>query len=297
MSIQYIPQGVPVVSSSFSVSGSYTLKSDWNTGTASLAGHGLNAVGVKGSQYAQVTALSPLVNTGSQGLTLLVVATGSTGFKMATSSFSTDYEGGYVGPIAGENPTLNLVSGSTYRFLIRGQPPTLVQSTFRVSGTSVPNHYYFDIGALGDDPPLTLIRGYRYEFNINVPGHPFWLQSSAGAYNPSNVLTSATGVYNNGTSNGRISFIVPYNLSSPIYYVSQNNSSMSGTITLVDDGQYRFRIQSSPGQSGTIYNVGVTNNNITSGSLTFTVGASVGTTLYYASPDTANMNGTINVIG
>lgn len=293
MSIQYIPQGVTLTSSSFATSGSYALTAKWNSGTASLAGHGLNAVGLPGDTYIQSSS-QDLSNVGSQGLTLLVITTGSTGFRIATSSFETGSMPGYIGPIDGVDPTLNLVKGRTYQFLIRGQPPTLVESTFKITNNGA-SAYTFDIGAIGNNPSLTLVRGYRYEFRVNASGHPFWIQNSSGAYNPSNVLGESNGVYNNGQQSAVIQFIVPITAPNTLYYVCQFHSLMAGTINIVDDGQYRFRIQSSAGQGGTIYNTGVTNNNIASGSLTFKVPTGAPGTLYYGSPDSNAFGGTINI--
>ena len=79
---------------------------------------------------------------------------------------------------------------------------------------------------------LTLLRGTTYTFQVNASGHPFWIQTSSGAYNAGNVY--ADGVTNNGAAVGNITFVVPSNAPSTLYYVCANHSSMAGVINIVD---------------------------------------------------------------
>jgi len=81
-----------------------------------------------------------------------------------------------------------------------------------------------------NDPTINLLLGFTYTFSVNASGHPFWIQTSSGAYNASNVYN--TGVTNNGTDNGTITFAVPYNAPSTLYYVCQHHSNMAGTINI-----------------------------------------------------------------
>lgn len=84
------------------------------------------------------------------------------------------------------------------------------------------------------NPALTVVRGRTYTFNINAAGHPFWLQTGAGAYNSSN--TYSTGVTNGGTQSGTITWEVSLLAPNTLYYVCQNHSSMNGQINVVDEG-------------------------------------------------------------
>ena len=82
------------------------------------------------------------------------------------------------------------------------------------------------------DPKITLERGKTYEFDISAPGHPFWIKSSqingtSESYND--------GVTNNGASGGIITFTVPADAPSTLYYICQIHSSMTGVINIVDD--------------------------------------------------------------
>jgi hypothetical protein len=80
---------------------------------------------------------------------------------------------------------------------------------------------------------IQLVRGVSYTFNINSTGHPFRIQTTSGAYNPSNEYTS--GVFPTGIAQGTITFTVPLDAPSTLYYVCEIHSSMGGTINIVDD--------------------------------------------------------------
>jgi hypothetical protein len=81
------------------------------------------------------------------------------------------------------------------------------------------------------DPTLTLTEGQTYTFNVNATGHPFWIKtvSSTGTGNAYN-----SGVTNNGTASGTITFVVPYDAPSTLYYNCEFHSSMAGIINITD---------------------------------------------------------------
>ena len=79
---------------------------------------------------------------------------------------------------------------------------------------------------------LTLIRGFTYNFSVNASGHPFWIQTVAGAYSSGNIYS--TGITNGGAAVGTITFTVPYDAPNTLYYVCQFHSSMAGTINIKD---------------------------------------------------------------
>jgi hypothetical protein len=81
------------------------------------------------------------------------------------------------------------------------------------------------------NPTLTLYEGQTYTFNIAATGHPFWIKTTpvtgtGNAYND--------GVTNNGVANGTITFTVPYNAPSTLYYICQIHGVMQGVINIVD---------------------------------------------------------------
>lgn len=77
------------------------------------------------------------------------------------------------------------------------------------------------------DPTIVLHRGFTYHFNINAPGHPFFISSTpgAGAY--------ATGITNNGTSSGTIIFTVPMDAPAMLFYYCSVHAAMNGVITVI----------------------------------------------------------------
>jgi len=81
---------------------------------------------------------------------------------------------------------------------------------------------------------IQLVRGNTYNLVINANGHPFWIQTVSGAHNSSYIYNS--GVTNNGTQSGTITFVVPNDAPSTLYYVCQFHSSMQGMITISDSG-------------------------------------------------------------
>lgn len=71
-------------------------------------------------------------------------------------------------------------------------------------------------------------------FSVNASGHPFWIQTVSGAYSSGNIYS--TGITNGGDDVGTITFSVPYNAPSTLYYVCQFHSGMAGTINISDVG-------------------------------------------------------------
>ena len=104
---------------------------------------------------------------------------------------------------------------------------TTALNTFNV--TSDGSSAYIINGS--SNPTLSITEGQTYIFNINASGHPFYIKTvnSTGTGNQYN-----DGVTNNGTDNGTITFIVPYNAPSTLYYNCQFHASMAGTINVID---------------------------------------------------------------
>jgi hypothetical protein len=93
------------------------------------------------------------------------------------------------------------------------------------------------------DPTITLTRGATYTFNMNATGQPLFFQTTAAPYNASNLYTD--GVINGGAALGTITFTVPVGAPNTLYYVSQNSSTMTGTINVIDEAlitTYKARV-------------------------------------------------------
>jgi hypothetical protein len=100
-----------------------------------------------------------------------------------------------------------------------------------------------------DNPELTLERGKTYQFNVSAEGHPFWIKTAytigtGDAYND--------GVTNNGIENGTITFTVPQNAPSPLYYICQYHSSMGNTITVNENSDQHYIYQTIDGDTGIV---------------------------------------------
>ena len=82
-----------------------------------------------------------------------------------------------------------------------------------------------------NDPIITLERGKTYEFDVNSPSNPFWIKTSqmtgtGDAY--------SNGVTNNGITIGKLTFTVPSDAPSVLYYNCQIHTEMTGKINIVD---------------------------------------------------------------
>ena len=84
------------------------------------------------------------------------------------------------------------------------------------------------------NPILTLYRGITYKFNVNAKGHPFYIMTepykSMVAEDGSTCTLFSTGVTNNGTSNGTITWDTTSVPIGTYYYICQLHGSMTGSI-------------------------------------------------------------------
>jgi hypothetical protein len=95
---------------------------------------------------------------------------------------------------------------------------------------NVNNQAYVFSGIDGSNPTLTFNTGDVVTFNVIADGHPLWIktQPSTGTANQYN-----EGVTNNGTDNGTITFIIPDDAPSTLYYNCQFHGIMFGIINIV----------------------------------------------------------------
>ena len=114
------------------------------------------------------------------------------------------------------------------------EPTVAGNETFTVTNSGTGAYVVASV----NNPTFTLVKGNTYTFVINASGHPFWIQSASGAYSSGNIYS--TGTTNLGTDNGTITWTIPLNAPSVLYYACQLHSSMQGTINLVDPGNLYF---------------------------------------------------------
>jgi hypothetical protein len=80
--------------------------------------------------------------------------------------------------------------------------------------------------------PITLTPGKPARISIQAPGHPFWFQTSYGAYNQADVYEN--GIEGSGTATGQILILLP--LDAPqLYYACQFHEPMKGVVLFEKD--------------------------------------------------------------
>jgi hypothetical protein len=197
------------------------------------------------------TTKSTAVNCTNTTTTTSTSTTSTTSTSTSTTSTTTaaincNYNGGTAVMVYGTTTTTTSGGGApTTTSTTTGAPTTTstttgapTTSTTTTTTTVAPNT--FNVTANGSsnyiingssNPTLSITEGQTYTFNINASGHPFWIKtvSSTGTGN-----SYSSGITNNGTDNGTITFVVPYDAPSTLYYNCQFHLGMAGTINVTD---------------------------------------------------------------
>lgn len=153
-------------------------------------------------------------------------------YVQSTNTFITDNLFDiHVPPVDGPNQwTFDDGQDAGIRLHYWGAITTSTPYTFTVTNTGTTA--YVIEGS--ENPNIDLIRGYSYIFDIQTPTEaPFYIKTSpiagVGAqYND--------GVTNNGISSGTITFSVPVDAPSQLYYVNRDYPAMAGNINIIGDG-------------------------------------------------------------
>lgn len=77
-------------------------------------------------------------------------------------------------------------------------------------------------------PVLYLTRGEKYKFQLNATNHPFYFQTIDGNYSGGNVYSN--GVQGGGTEVGEVTFNVPFDAPTRLYYVCENHGGMGNAV-------------------------------------------------------------------
>lgn len=113
--------------------------------------------------------------------------------------------------------------------------PTIVYDSGTYTVTQDDNGYQFSQTST-TNPEITLIRGGEYEFDVPPGSTDFWIQTvSSIAATPTQRTIS--GVTNNGTDNGVVTFVVPDKatlLTDRLYYRSGSDPLSVGIINLIE---------------------------------------------------------------
>ena len=83
-----------------------------------------------------------------------------------------------------------------------------------------------------ENPTIIVRRGQRVTFDLNVIGHPFYLQTTGGGYVPANVYSE--GFTGNGETTGRFEWIVPEEAPDELFYQCEFHPVMFGKIIVLD---------------------------------------------------------------
>lgn len=112
--------------------------------------------------------------------------------------------------------------------------PAITMLTVTNSGTTA---YLFDQYS-GDNPTIYTINGTTIAFNLNISGHPFFIQSGIGAnYSTGLIHVTSGGVISTGASaqgktSGTLYWKVPAGISGTYRYQSSSSAPMVGAIVI-----------------------------------------------------------------
>ncbi len=215
------------------------------TGATGTAGtNGLNGVtGATGSNGTNGAA-GATGATGTNGTNGIAGATGTNGTDGATGATGTNGTNGINGATGATGATGAGVAGATGATGTNGTNgaagatgATGTAATYAVAFNLVDNGAFtaWLIGNTSDynsgsnsNPTLTLYRGFTYQFNVNVSGHPFRIQS----VNTAGGLLYSVGVSAQNVQNGIMTFKVPMDAPTQLYYYCQFHSGMKGIINI-----------------------------------------------------------------
>jgi|TARA_B100001059_G_C17531305_1_gene425667 plastocyanin len=123
-------------------------------------------------------------------------------------------------PSSSDPVALSELPSGTFVFSVSAQNST----NYRISVTDSNNTQF------GFDPTLKVNAGDDIVFNVNSPGHPFFLKTMTGV-GSNNQIPDVT---NNGSENGTISWTVPAGSSgTTFYYLCSIHNSMLGSIIVL----------------------------------------------------------------
>ena len=151
------------------------------------------------------------------------------------------------------NPHINFDKFTNYRnyywlpngpaaITVEGQSIAIVKEyTITVDTTGSEPAYVFTPDGLTDNPTITLYRGQTYIFNVNCPGQPIAFSLSKDlqfnyqldtTYNVYDLWTGGVSANTQYVETGIITFVVPDDAPSALYYVSQTNINTSGIFNI-----------------------------------------------------------------
>jgi len=193
-----------------------------NTQTAATTQYSLTVTaGVGGS-------VSTSGGTYDDGTIVTITATPNDGYEF-TGWNGSDSSNATIDITINSNTTLEALFSEV-------QATSTTSSTYSIDVTAQSSSNYILSGSdqngnvSGNDPSISAKVGDTFTFNVNSPGHPFYLIIvSNGGIDSNNLIN---GVTNNGSSSGTISWSPTE--AGTYYYICEYHPSMLGTITITE---------------------------------------------------------------
>jgi hypothetical protein len=114
---------------------------------------------------------------------------------------------------------------------IYGQPLEITSSyTVELQDVGSNNQYVFTPDGFSPNPPLKLYKGHTYTFNITSPGNPFSFMTKRSTGVVNRYITG--NISNYGVTNGSITFTIPLDAPSVLYYQSETDIDVGGSIEI-----------------------------------------------------------------
>ena len=216
-----------------------TLRSQIDDGSIGGGGSGGDVSALNtftGSIDGEVTALMAATSSYAAASTLSALDGEVTALMAATSSYAASST---VSALDGEVTAL-MAATSSYATAanLTSASSSLAADLLRTSiwsvGAAGGAYTFAGPGLSGTEnkPALYLMRGEKYRLSLNASGHPFYIQTSAGAYNASNVYTD--GVTGGGTQVGNIDLNIQFDAPDILYYVCSSHSGMGNAIHIIN---------------------------------------------------------------
>jgi hypothetical protein len=114
---------------------------------------------------------------------------------------------------------------------IYGQPLEITSSyTVTMQDVGSNNQYVFTPDGFSPNPPLKLYKGHTYTFNITSPGNPFSFMTKRSTGTVYRYITD--NIDNYGVTNGSITFTIPLDAPHVLYYQSETDIDLGGSIEI-----------------------------------------------------------------
>ena len=215
-------------------------KDDYGTSEVNLGLSNSSYSGYGNTQTAATTQYSLTVTAGTGGSVSTSGGTyddGTTVTITATPNDGYEFVGWNGSDSSNSTISITINSNTTLEALFSEVQSTVTtSSTYNIDVTAQSSSNYILSGSdqngnvSGNDPSISAKVGDTFNFNVNSPGHPFYLIiASNGGIDSNNLIN---GVTNNGSSSGTISWSPTE--AGTYYYICEFHPSMLGTITITE---------------------------------------------------------------